>query len=558
MLIPFLTISRSDALAKIAVTTERDMAARMNRLFYKGDHWQNGDGWMGPIPASTDPTHQDLKQEIAKAFNSKNVIKKVVNRLLDAALGRESMFAFTTKREVTEEKPLTADEQKRLGEINDLYTAWWDNRNVKKKLREAFTGAKLGERVCLRLYVPRGLLVEGRVPPGNLEECLDKIFVQVTTHGQAGVFTDDDTQMECAVYHEMKDGKPRTELVFVDGDTTYIRTVDDENAVVDEAVPMDVSTQPKDLYPLKLGKRLTIREIDSEPLVSQQVRENQMAINLAKTMQNRNVVTGGFLERIILDAMPPGQWIDDPKNPGKQIYEVGPFQVGSGTTNFYMAAEYRDDEGKPHFGNPSVYFRDPVPPDTFIASKRDCYQDILEEVGQHDELISGDATASGESRKQARAIFKSFADGLKSDVDPVGRWLMETPVLMAAMFAGRADILKDLRANFDCIVDTGPRTSDEMREDREAVKAGLMSQVTAMGRNGIEDPAAELNQREQEDGTSLDRKLKQAQIVQTLEAGGAGFEAAAVEAGFDKEAAKAMVRRDFPDKTNDDDDDEQE
>jgi hypothetical protein len=45
--------------------------------------------------------------------------------------------------------------------------------------------------------------------------------------------------------------------------------------------------------------------------------------------------------------------------------------------------------------------------------------------------------------------------------------------------------------------------------------------------------------------------------LQTLEAGGAGFEAAAVEAGFNEEAAAAMARRDFPENNDDGDNNDQ-
>lgn len=516
--------------------------ARLSRLFYDGHHWLDGFGWIGPIPATSDKTYQSVKSEIARVFCSKNVVKEVVDRQIDGVLGREPMFSYALRRAVSEDEPATPEEVALLAESNDALTSWWDRRGMTKLLREVATRAKLGTQVCVRFYVPRGILdAKGEVPPGTLEESLDRIYVQVTEPGQAGELVDPETQLKAALYNEQ--GK-YVEMVFVEGEETVIRVWRDVAASAVIYVPPGGAPQAFD-YSLAIGRRRTIREFKSEPLVTQQVRENQMAINLAKTMENRNVVTGGFLERIVLDAMPPGRWIPDPDKPGQEMYEVGPFKVGSGTTNFFLAAEYRDQEGNKHFGNPSVHFRDPVAPDTFIATKRNCYQDILEETEQSHVLISGDATASGESRKQALAGFRKRCQGFKADLDPLGRWLMETPLAMAAVFANRAGTFDALRGAFECVIDVGPRSATEQKEDRDSVAAGLLSKETALVRDGSEDPAAELGRIAGEEEASLTNREAKATIVQTLAAGGAGIGGAATVAGFDADEVAALTEGDF-------------
>lgn len=509
----------------------------MNRSLYDGDHWLGGAGWIGPIPAMSDETYEDLKAEIHRHFCSRNVVKEIVDRAVDGLLGREPLRLFSGE----------SSDGVRLEEAQRLALGFWGRRQNLKVLKEVMGRQKLGERVCVRFYVPRGLLLDTPAgpafPDGSIEECLDRIYVHVTLPGQAAVVLDRDTQREIAVYTEADgEGHEYLEAVYrdqADPDVTVMRVFDggsdDEGA----------------RYEWRLGGRLTIYEPRVRSIVSRQVRENQFAINLAKTMQSHNVVTGGFLERIITDAMPPGRWIDDPERPGQQIYEVGPFKVGAGTTNFYMAAEYRDSQGNISHGKPSVYFREPVSNETFITAKRDCYQDILEEVSQAHYLMSGDATSSGVSRVQARAAFEAHLSDDKGELDALAVWMLETPLAMASFFAGQAGYFDGITAEAACYVDTGPLTAEERAAVIELWEKGLIPTETAMSQIGIDDVAGNIEALVREtsaeagDVSALPVREKRAEIVRLLTGAGAGIEAASRVAGFEKQQASAMARSDF-------------
>ena len=68
----------------------------------------------------------------------------------------------------------------------------------------------------------------------------------------------------------------------------------------------------------------------------------------------------------------------------------------------------RDKDGNvTGYSNGTVNYRDPVPVDTFTQTRQEFRAAILAGVAQTHALISGDATASGESRKQARAEFEA-------------------------------------------------------------------------------------------------------------------------------------------------------
>lgn len=69
----------------------------INRAFFEGDHWQDGDGWSGPMPKSTEVDFGTVKAEIEKAFISKNAIAECVRRHVSGVLGRDPTWKLATK-----------------------------------------------------------------------------------------------------------------------------------------------------------------------------------------------------------------------------------------------------------------------------------------------------------------------------------------------------------------------------------------------------------------------------------------------------------------------------
>jgi hypothetical protein len=102
-----------------------------------------------------------------------------------------------------------------------------------------------------------------------------------------------------------------------------------------------------------------------------------------------------------------------------------------------------------------------VPVDTFTETDDAFTASMLELAHQLHVLIGKDATASGESRKQARAEFAASLETSKAAVDEVGRWLLETVLALAAAIAGVPGHYESLRCEFGCMVDAGPLTADE-------------------------------------------------------------------------------------------------
>lgn len=471
---PFDNLSLSDIDTQFPRVAPHTKAAR---LFYDGNHWQGGAGWVGPMLPLDDPSALAMFAEIARAFVAENAIGEAVDRHRSGVVGREPAWGFTVKRPLKAGKKPTNAEQTLIDEAEALLTAWWDERSLLKLMQTAVVTLLLSGRASLRVFIPAGLLDNGRIPPGDMQTSLRRIFVSHPAPDAATLMTNDLTQAGCSVFRYEVDRQHRVELSYLDADVTVLR-------VIGAGEPQYAR--------LNLGGRLLMCEMTRAALISETVIGNQKQLNLAKSMLGRNVIQGGFLERIFLNAQGPGEWIADTSVPEGRRFVPKPLRTGAGRTNFISGQPIRDNDGRiTGYAGASVVFRDPVVVDTFIATEANSERSILKETRQLHALIAGDATASGESRKQARADFATSLLLTKIEVDRAGRWLLETVLALAALASGQPDRYTGLRATCDCHVDTGPLSGDEINQILAQVAQDLLSPETAMGRLGVDDVDAE-------------------------------------------------------------------
>jgi hypothetical protein len=546
---PFKYMTVSEAINLLS--TSRDIeVAKLNRVLYDGDHWMEGEGWIGPIPDTNDQTYDEMKEEIRKIFCSRNVCKEVVDRKVDGLLKSRPQMSYYL-REISNNinEDQKAANKKLTDRAGRLFRKWFKDKKVLKRVKEIYGRSQLDEPVTARLYVPRGLLTKvgnkTRFPKGTIEECLELIHLSIEVSDQVGEIIHPSTQIAGMICDIKRGSEQFTELVYVDGKDTVIRTirgVASDVIAIPESVTANSRNQLGTEFRMDIGGHLTMYESKVRATITQQVRENQMAINLAKTMQSRNIVTAGFLERIIMDAMPPGKWIQDPDDEQNEIYEVGPFKLGGGTTNFMMAAEYRNkDTGETHFGNPTVYYRDPVDPGTFISSKRDCYQDILEEVGQPHILTTG-TEGSGRTKEQAKDTYRGTLEDDEGEISPLIEWMMLTVLNMAAFFSSEStQTFRGLGAEAKCYLNLGPLTGNERQDNREDAKAGQLSIRTSMMRSGIEDPQAEFDRLGEESGITDEAIRNKVDMMEKLVGMGFTPESVAIAIGLPKEKRDALV-----------------
>lgn len=478
-----------------------------NAAFYHGDHWQGGAGWTGPRLAATHALYAETWATIQSSFVSSNKVREVVRREVMAAVGDAPAWSLTPRRALPPDGQPSAEEQALIAEGMALVRDWWDQRQMQSLLEEMVAMAAWGGRGVLRLFVPPGLLVDGMLPQaGSLAEGLAAIQVHCPEPSMAAVAIDPRTRAEVGIYAYSEEvaGQQvgRCELVYaVEGSRLQVaggsfdsgRRPSAQDAKVTKLRVMGVDGRDvQEPGVLDLGGRLTMHEIRRPVLITEQVRSLQKGINKTLTMMDRNGTQGGFLERIVTNAQLPGKMVPDPDHPGLTKWAPEPMHLGPGTTNFLAGVVVRDAEGNESIATPGVHYRDPVSPTTFVSTKDALYRALLEEVQQVHVLLADAGSASGESRRQARAEFEQAVRLSASLAEDALRWLVESVLAMASLFAGQPGYFESLRASAEAHVNLGPVGADEVRVNAEQVAADLLSPETAMARNGVRDVPAEL------------------------------------------------------------------
>lgn len=493
--------------ARELFSNRRPAGAIANSLFDKGDHYQKSKGYIGAKPLAGTAGYSQTMAQIEAGFVSENVIKEVVDRHISGVLGREPLWGFlpfdapspeAEKRRsrfsklfnivrTTIQKATGSSEDKLAQEADEALTsAWWNTKKVRKTVKKAVRTALLEERVVIRFFFPNGLIAAngGQIPiQRDLANALTIPQLDVLTADKAGVFVDDDTQQEFGVHIYKVGEESAASLTYVENGLTILKIM--------------VDKQADQLYSFELGGRLLMYEIQRDALITEQIRSLQKSLNLTRTMMVRNINLAGSLERTIMNAERPTvkTRITDPTEAAGYREEIkeSDYHVGSGATMFLTGMLVRNDSGEIiNRANPNISFRDPVETDTFINTRDDLYAAMLSGSFQRFALISGDATAAGRSRVEARAEFASSLGDSKDPIDDLGRWLLETELRLGALICNRTKDFLPLRCDFNAIVETGPITPEERKANRADVAVGLLSKETAMSENGIDDTDAEL------------------------------------------------------------------
>jgi hypothetical protein len=520
-----------------------------NRAYIEGDHWEDGKGWIGPKPDVGENGYAETMAAIELAFTSRNVIAEIVDRHKNGVIGQEPRWRFTPKRFLQPGEQPSEQELTDISQLEAMVTGWWDKRKAISVLQQATRNVLFATRGPVRLYVPKGSLTEvnGRlmaeIEAGDLEAALDLIWPEAPDPESATVYQDPDTMKQIGIIKEVdRQGRETWTLCYEnpdDPEMTTIRVLNDEENADDLGV----------VYELPMASRITIEEILRAPLVNEQIIQGQRALNLALSMIPRTVVTAGFLERILLNAQMPGEFVEVKDSSGKVIgkkFVPGTPVFGAGTTNYVAPIAIEEDDGKGGLRtvltNADVKWREPVDPTFAVNAKVAHYQDILEEANQAHILITSDATPSGNSREQARAEYEASLNETKPHADAVGRWLLEAVVSMAEALAGvPGKYTATYRAIFECNVDTGPLTPDESRNFYDAADRGYLSAQGAMELAKVVDVDSELARIKAEGSGNVGQMVQRATALKLLSEASFPLSVAVKVLGFPEELHAEIV-----------------
>lgn len=455
---------------------------RVNRAYYDGKHYDgggnpgSGDGWVGPLPPSSDPSFATVVELIRKNFVFHNVTREIVDRHTGTAT-TEPIWKYTTIRALEENEKPTAEEQKLIYEAETLMQDWFDKRMVahandvtSHPVHDAIVMMLLSSRSLMRLFVPPDEIIDGLIPDSTIEEALEKIFIHVPDYYQAAEYLDLDSQRKVGIYRyqfeqdEENSDKEAVELAYRDGKETVIRIVSNGE---DTGMTKEIR--------LNLGGNSTMYEMRRPPLFGDSFISLQRALNMNLTMLTRNQVLGGFVERTVLNAKLPD-----------------PLYVGAGTTTSLIGVEIINQDGKRELAQPDIRWRDPVPVDTFQQAHDMIKKAMLEEGKQaHLITITSDRT-SGVARRVAMTDYIKDLILTASQVVRAYRWILETVLRMAAIFAGDPTRFDSIRPAVDVYIAAEIDEPELMRVIMDLANAKIISHSTALARLGVIDVDGEL------------------------------------------------------------------
>lgn len=469
-----------------------------------GAFGKDGRWWLGPRLSKASDAYDVTLEKIKAAFLVQNILGTVQRNHVDAVIGHEPDW------EIFKGKAVMAAETEALAN-------WYAQMNVQRILYSAgetvlYSGDDLRETSSiLRLIVPRRAVgLDGRVSFPDLDNALMRgVRLTHPPTSQAGVLKEDgDTIAGYYAYREHiseTDTRDVLELTALDTEFAYqgwssiyaqrpvgntvvqLRTGADYNEIVSEVS-----------YPL--GGYLTIYEMSRPPLINEDVMLQQAGLNTQWTYLLRHTSASAFLERVILNGLPPGTWVDKDGKPGPysdthHTYKPDKLEVGPGTTNFYSGMPTENG-----VANASIAWREPSSSQPILENIAAHREAIYAATNQQHLLISGDATATGVARQQAR---QGFENSLKPTVAALKAgltWAFEASLRLAGYFVAGREIYSDTRANVRIEPKAAEPTPDEIRLDMELQKAGAISIAELMRRAGIDDSEAMMAQIKDEAG----------------------------------------------------------
>jgi hypothetical protein len=614
----FRTLSVQEALALIAASADPLVAsegdgigqfgradtqlASVVRKFLSGNHWQDGDAWIGPRPIDpvTGALDTNFMKLVEERFTSRNMLAEVTTRHNDGVVGREPQWMFTVSRPLEEDEDVTGPEQTALDTIENELTVWWNKRQCYQLFQRVTPEMITSGRAVIRLFVPaarlaatpgvfdetenegqatvaapatvparapapRPQLVRGQesdapttvadepsagttvsgVYAPTIADALDHIFVEVVIADDAAVYTDLDSMEQVGIVRYREQGiAPGTigpqvvETTFLDGDASM--PLEQRNTII-RIVSANEEEEPPVALPL--GGHLMHYAATRPPLLTRQIVSLQKALNLAITMLPRNVETSGFRERIITNAQLPGEYEYDAHG-NKVGFKLGQWMAGPGVTMFAQGTEIVQEDTTKSLANPGVTVVEPAPVDPTVAAIDALSREILREAKQS-HILGTDQAQSGISRQQARADFGKSLGRSQAALEPAGRWLLETVLYLAVLFAEDAQGIDPtaFRCDFRCVIDTGPLDPREIQTAVTAYSAGIVSAEYAMEEMQVEDTDAELARMNAEPGKRQALRLSMAQTLKAYVDAGLTLAAAAQLAGFSKDDI-ALITKD--------------
>lgn len=443
------------------------------------DHWQGGDGYTGRQPSQGAKGRDVYMAALEEAYITEDLASDVTTHRVSGVVGKAPNWGFRLEGE----EP-TPEEQRRQEAMED----WWRQKKVGQALVDFATALTTEAETFFRIRLT-GLGEDGSVEADSPGEALEHIHIEQAGRDEATVHTDEETLQKVGIFvTELEDGD-RAELTYLDEEGRTVLRIEDGPQPEGEKYTIELSgiaDEDRDEVmgtPVDLGGRLLMHGERGRLVLTESVRSNQFSLNTKRTWIEIVDEKAGFPELHLVDIEAPR---DEEGNPAQPERGPGTIQYHVSIPSETQGVEGREDR------SPSPGVSELGAADTSNLRK-DCQEareSIYRGAKQLHRLMSGDATASGESRIQARGDFVQDLRPLKKKMDRAGRWLIETVWALAEALAGEEH--SGAVATFDCILAPGPVTAAERQAMREDVAEGALSLRRYLSQIGVDDPEAEI------------------------------------------------------------------
>lgn len=561
----FATWEVKDALAAIEAvidaTVGSDGYAANSAFIEEGDHWQDGDRWVGPDGGGSLELRTKVLEAVARQFTPVDAVGEALDNVVNGLLRREPDVTFTPRKPGGKDGAPSDAQEQAIAAMREHVSGWWDSRKLFELAKTAVRRARWSTRGLLRAWLTPATLVERatedgvvRELPGGLPfaDALALVQVSAPAPDVAIVYTDSETQDRCAIFVTSEQGAGGTEVTVVElwyraGEETVVRVVRSDD------------TEPEE-HRLPIGGRLPIVQMEADLLLTESVRKQQDRLNFFETLLVRVGETAGFPERYTTNAMPHGLWLTSPPadGPPLETQEVdgttwylhrAPRAIGAALTTDLRGIEVEDANGKKTLTTPGITFKEPTDPEYCVKASEHARATILRSCKQGHLANTSQAETSGDAYEQARTAHEADLDNTRGPLEAMLRELIEVAIAMAGAMSADArgegevgrGFLDEYRCVVTCHVSAGPVSAEKQTAIMEQADKGFVSRPTTMMRLGVEDVAAELVAIEA-DPIYQAKKLKaQAEAVAAWVDAGAALDVAAEVCGIPADLARKLM-----------------
>lgn len=406
----------------------------------------------------------------------------------------------------------------------------WTKLNLRKVIAECFAQRLVTGRGTIRVYIPKKFSTsDGTIKSiDDLLKAMEGVRAEWVNSETAKVL-DEEGEKVSVVRLEKKKGTNQTlkgiEVSFIDEDekTRIVvyqpsnqtsKSKNDSLATLN-ADSMDASEVIEAIKKVAdvsdamfLDGNLILEEIQGKPFVTEQLLQNNRALNLDLTLGVNVLIEDGFTEMVTTNASIEYIETPDPANPGHVIRRPKALKRGSSTTTNLVGVQTYDEKGMKTYQTPGVTFRSPTSLESFNLGESLYYRQCLSEAKQLFVLISTDSTSSGESRIQARQDFLNKSLEYKPELDKIGGWLLTTLLHLVSIVSGKPEYFKEIGVFFDSRITAGELSSDEKNVVITMYEKHLISRERAMILLGSEDPIIELDAIRADEAEQMENQIR--------------------------------------------------